>query len=126
MFLLERTISLLVYAFALFVAYQLIARVARKQYKVVLLMYLIALAIFAFNYKPYITADLYRLREYIEYWIHKDLNGVLKYAMRSSTFVGVVFICFVTAGQHKLDPNDYMSLVLWQCILYHRPRNRTS
>ena len=85
MFLLERTISLLVYAFALFVAYQLIARVARKQYKVVLLMYLIALAIFAFNYKPYITADLYRLREYIEYWIHKDLNGVLKYAMRSST-----------------------------------------
>lgn len=85
MFLLERTTSLLVYAFALFVAYQLIAKVARKQYKVVLLVYLIALAIFAFNYKPYITADLYRLREYIEYWIHKDLNGVLKYAMGSST-----------------------------------------
>ena len=75
----------MIYAFTLFVAYQLIARVARKQYKVVLLMYLIALAIFAFNYKPYITADLYRLREYIEYWIHKDLNGVLRYAMRSST-----------------------------------------
>lgn len=85
MFLTERTTSLLVYAFALFLAYILIAKVVRKQHKAVLLLYLIALAIFAFNYKPYITADLYRLREYIEYWIHKDLSGMLKYAMGSST-----------------------------------------
>lgn len=85
MFLFERTTSLLVYAFALFITYQFIAKVARKQYKVVLFAYLIILAIFAFNYKPYITADLYRLREYIEYWIHKDLSGVLRYALKSST-----------------------------------------
>lgn len=37
MFLLERTISLLVYAFALFLAYILIAKVVREQYKAVLL-----------------------------------------------------------------------------------------
>lgn len=85
MFLFERTTSLLVYTFALFITYQFIAKVARKQYKVVLFAYLIILAIFAFNYKPYITADLYRLREYIEYWIHKDLSGVLRYALKSST-----------------------------------------
>lgn len=85
MFLIERTTSLLVYAFALFAAYQLVARVARKQYKAVLFAYLIVLAVFAFNYKPYITADLYRIREYIEYWIHKDWGNVIKYAMENST-----------------------------------------
>lgn len=85
MFLTERIVSLLTYAVVLMVTYFLIGRVARKQYKGVLLVYVLILALFAFNYKPYITADLYRLREYVEYWIHKDWTGVLKYALKSTT-----------------------------------------
>ncbi len=85
MFLTERIVSLLTYALALMATYYLIGSVARKQYKAVLLFYLLILATFAFNYKPYITADLYRLREYIEYWIHKDWVGVVKYALKSTT-----------------------------------------
>ena len=85
MFLTERIVSLLTYAVVLMVTYFLIGRVARKQYKGVLLVYVLILALFAFNYKPYITADLYRLREYVEYWIHKDWTGVVKYALKSTT-----------------------------------------
>ena len=88
MFLTERIVSLLTYALALMVIYYLIGNVARKQYKAVLLFYVLILAIFAFNYKPYITADLYRLREYVEYWIHKDWTGVVKYALKSTTLHG--------------------------------------
>lgn len=91
MFLTERIISLLTYALALIVTYYLIGRVVRRQYRAVLLVYLLILAIFAFNYKPYITADLYRLREYIEYWIHKDWIGVVKYALKSTTPAWVLY-----------------------------------
>lgn len=91
MFLVERTTSLLVYAFALLIAYQMIARVARKQYKTILLLYLAVLALFAFNYKPYITADLYRLRQYMEYWIHKDFKDVIKYSLESNTPTWVLY-----------------------------------
>lgn len=91
MFLTERIVSLLTYALVLMATYYLIGSVAKKQYKAVLIFYLLILATFAFNYKPYITADLYRLREYIEYWIHKDWTGVVKYALKSTTPSWVVY-----------------------------------
>ena len=81
MFLVERMISLLTYAFVLFLACQLIGKATKKEYKIVLNVYLIDLCIFAFIYKPYITADLYRLRQYIQSWIYEDWNGVFRYAM---------------------------------------------
>lgn len=111
MFLLERTTSLLIYAFALFIAYKLIAKVAKKQYKVILFIYLIVLAFFAFNYKPYITADLYRLREYIEYWIHKDWVGMIKYAVGTSTPTWVLYSYIVS----KLGDINWLQTItcLW-------------
>lgn len=96
MFLTERIVSLLTYALALMATYYLIGSVARKQYKAVLLFYLLILATFAFNYKPYITADLYRLREYIEYWIHKDWVGVVKYALKSTTPSWILYSHFIS------------------------------
>lgn len=96
MFLTERIVSLLTYAVVLMVTYFLVGRVARKQYKGVLLVYVLILAIFAFNYKPYITADLYRLREYVEYWIHKDWTGVVHYALKSTTPSWVLYSYIVS------------------------------
>ena len=85
MFITERIVSLLAYAIALFTAYQLIGKIAKHQYKIILILYLLLLAVFAFNYKPYVTADLYRLKEYVEYWMYEDWNGVVSYALKSST-----------------------------------------
>lgn len=111
MFLTERIVSLLTYAVVLMVTYFLIGRVARKQYKVVLLVYVLILALFAFNYKPYITADLYRLREYVEYWIHKDWTGVVKYALKSATPSWVLYSYIIS----KLGNNNWLQTItcLW-------------
>ena len=111
MFLLERTTSLLIYAFALFIAYKLIAKVAKKQYKVVLFYISNCVGLFAFNYKPYITADLYRLREYIEYWIHKDWVGMIKYAVGTSTPTWVLYSYIVS----KLGDINWLQTItcLW-------------
>lgn len=68
----------------LFIACMLMRNVVRDQWKGVLFLYLIALCVFAFNYKPYITADLYRLRQYITYWVDKSPSDVLQYALRHS------------------------------------------
>lgn len=107
MFLIERIISLLAYAIVLFIACQLISRVKGKQYKVILLIYLIVLAVFAFNYKPYITADLYRLRQYIQYWIHMDWNEILRYASKSSSPTWVLYSYLVS----KLNNENWLQTV---------------
>lgn len=91
MFLTERIISLLTYTFALFIAYMLMQKVIRDQWKGVLLLYLITLCVFAFNYKPYVTADLYRLRQYITYWTNKSLSDVLSYALRHNAPTWVLY-----------------------------------
>lgn len=91
MFIIERMTSLAVYAVALLAACLLIGGVTGKQYKVILAAYLGVLAVFAFQFKPYVTTDLYRLREYIEFWIHLDWRGVVKYAMKSSTPFWVLY-----------------------------------
>lgn len=111
MFLTERIISLLLYALALFAAYQLMGRVVKKQYKIILIVYLCILALFAFNYKPYVTADLYRLREYIEYWIHKDWGDVVKYALKSTTPAWVLYSYIVS----KLGNTNWLQTItcLW-------------
>lgn len=111
MFLTERIVSLLTYALVLMVTYFLIGRVARKQYKEVLLVYELILALFAFNYKPYITADLYRLREYVEYWIYKDWMGAVKYALKSTTPSWVLYSYIIS----KLGNQNWLQTItcLW-------------
>lgn len=91
MFLTERAISLATYAIVLLFSCALMNRVARKQYKVILLFYLIALCVFAFNYKPYITADLYRLREYMEYWVNRSWRDAISYALKSDRPAWVLY-----------------------------------
>lgn len=94
MFLIERAVSLAAYSFALFLAYIFIGK--SKQYKAVLFIYLLILCLFAYNYKPYVTADLYRLREYIEYWIQKSWPEVIEYAFQSRTPMWVLYSYIIT------------------------------
>lgn len=111
MFLIERIVSLSIYALALAVTYWFIGRVVRKQYKIILLIYLFILALLAFNYKPYVTADLYRLREYMEYWIHKDWIGVVKYALKSTTPAWILYSYIIS----KLGNTNWLQTItcLW-------------
>lgn len=95
MFLIERIVSLLVYAFALLITYTLLKKVVRNQWKVVLLLYLIALCIFAFNYKPYVTADLFRLRQYITYWTGLPFSRLVPYALQHSAPAWVFYSYFI-------------------------------
>lgn len=91
MFLTERAISLSIYALALLFTCYLMKKVARNQYKIILFLYLIVLCVFAFNYKPYITADIFRLREYITYWTSKSSNDMIAYAFGSSNPAWVIY-----------------------------------
>ena len=111
MFLIERIVSLSIYALALAVTYWFIGRVVRKQYKIILLIYLFILALFAFNYKPYVTADLYRLREYMEYWIHKDRISVVKYALKSTTPAWILYSYIIS----KIGNTNWLQTItcLW-------------
>lgn len=94
-FLTERLISLATYGLALALFCWLVGSTARKQYKLVMVAYLIVLGAFAFSYQPYITADLYRLREYMEWWIHKPLNEIFSYSLRNSAPTWVLYSYFL-------------------------------
>lgn len=111
MFLIERIVSLLTYALALFVAYTLLSKVVRNQWRVILPLYLIVLCIFAFNYKPYITADLYRLRQYITYWTEKSLPDLISYALRQNVPAWVFYSYFL----NKLGNINWLQTItcLW-------------
>ena len=122
MFLIERIVSLLTYAIALFIAYKLLNKVVRNQWKVILPLYLLVLCIFAFNYKPYVTADLYRLRQYITYWTEKSLPDLFSYALRHSAPGWVLYSYFL----NKLGNINWLQTItcLWSFgnvfnIIYH-------
>lgn len=111
MFLIERIVSLLTYALALFIAYALLSKVVRNQWRVILPLYLFVLCIFAFNYKPYVTADLYRLRQYITYWTEKSLPELISYALRYSAPGWVFYSYFL----NKLGNINWLQTItcLW-------------
>ena len=95
MFLTERFVSLATYGLILAFACWLVGSTARKQYKFVVIVYLLVLGAFAFFYRPYVTADLYRLREYMEWWIHKPLNEIFSYSLRNSAPTWVLYSYFL-------------------------------
>lgn len=91
MFITERLISLFVYTLTLALACGLTRRIVNKQNRIIILGYLVILCLFSFFYKPYITADLWRLREYMEWWIHMSANEVITYSLRSSNPTWILY-----------------------------------
>lgn len=111
MFLTERLISLFTYGIALLGTCWLVSSTVRKQYKKVLFVYLLMLGAFAFFYQPYVTADLYRLREYMEWWIHKPWSEIVPYSLRNSAPAWVLYSYVL----RKLDNINWLQTVtcLW-------------
>lgn len=94
MFLIERSVSLLAFAAAMFSACVLLGAAVRKQWTGVLCFYLLVLTGFAYLYKPYITADLYRLREYVQYWTPLTWKELLSFGIRME-FPGWVVYSYI-------------------------------
>lgn len=111
MFIFERLISLGFFFLAILIACFLMARVKGKQYKLILFLYLLVLTVFAWSYEPYITADLYRLRQYIEAWIYKPWYEALSMAFHSMTPSWFLF-SYVT---NQFDNENWMQSIacLW-------------
>ena len=91
MFIFERLISLGFFFLAILIACYLMSRIKGKQYRVILALYLLVLTGFAWCYEPYITADLYRLRQYVEAWINLSFEGAFDYACHTTTPSWILF-----------------------------------
>lgn len=94
MFIFERLISLGFFFLAILIACYLMSRIKGKQYRVILALYLLVLTGFAWCYEPYITADLYRLRQYVEVWINLSFEGAFDYAWHTTTPSWILFSYF--------------------------------
>ena len=118
MFIVERMVSLFTYAAVLVITCFFVSRCLRSQVKAVLFVYLLMLMIFAFYYKPYRTADLYRLREYIQYWIDLPPNRLIRYALNSNAPSWVVF-AYLVSKMGNINWLQTMScLISFSCSLY--------
>ena len=91
MFLIERAIGLGCFYFTMLLNCFLFSYVKGKQYKIILLFYLVMLCIFAFAFEPYETSDLYRLREYMQSWVNYDCEDMLNYAFKRGDPVWIIF-----------------------------------
>lgn len=95
MFIIERMISLAAFALAIFVFSFVISKTDVSKQKIVLGLYLAVLCVFAFIYKPYTTADLYRLRIYMEEWIDLPLNQIFSFSISHQSPSWVLFSYFL-------------------------------
>lgn len=118
MFLIERAVSLLTYGAILYIAYVFVSGVKKTQYKFVIWSYLVVLCIFAFSFKPHVTADLYRLRLYMQYWVNRSWSDIIPYALSSSTPTWILYSFVV----NKLGNINWLQTLacLWTyyCIFF--------
>lgn len=92
MFLIERIVSLLVFSLLLFFTMIMISIINSNKYKIILVLYLFALAILAYFFIPDITMDLYRLHRECFYGVGPfDWNNTLFLMKRSMTPMWIFF-----------------------------------
>jgi len=103
-YLLERTIGILVYV-ALLVVFSIVLANTDKKTRKILLIYTIILAIFAYIYIPSNTADLYRHFAAIERYSNYSIEQVFE-IMTTSYTPAMVIIYYIIAkiGLHGLLP----------------------
>lgn len=118
MFLIERLSALVVYCLILLVVCLLIER-KKSNYKIILFVYTIVLAVMGFFYVPYKTADLYRIYEYLDVWehyswdyfFHNRLNGNILEIDR------IYYWLIAQTGEHRLLP-AITAFICYSCVFY--------
>lgn len=120
MFIIERIVSLFTFAGVLSIAMFGISTLKKPQYKVILWTYLICLVFFAYVYKPWITADLYRLHFWCENaWCQESWSGLWDYLRHSSTPMWYFFSWAIYQLTHDLNWIQTVACLLgFGCIIY--------
>lgn len=104
MFLIERFVSLFTFASVLLVAMLGISCLKKPQYKFVLWGYLLCLVFFAYIYKPWITADLYRLHLLCEEsWCYYSWTNLWMEVRHSATPMWYFFSWAIFQLSHNLN-----------------------
>lgn len=112
MFFAARLIGVSIYAITVFIVYILLRKV--KNTKTILFSYILVLAIMAFNYKPYITADLYRLYEQLDYYGSLNINDFVRLVTSTNTPTFLIYCRIIYAsGVKELLPAITAGLFYW-------------
>jgi len=107
MFIYERILSLFIYFVILLITTFLIQKKSNfKHLNKILFIYVILLSIMAYFYKPYKTADLYRIFEQMKlYYEPLNFQQFLNWASHNSNFFGMLyFYVFSKTGIYNLMP----------------------
>lgn len=118
MFLFERLFGISTYMLVLIFVCLLLVK-TNVSCKSVFRFYLLCLCIMAFFYKPYVTGDLYRIFEQMDYFASMDFNLFWKnFALESSTPVArLLFWIFGKIGVHSLLP-AFSAFFCYSLIFY--------
>ena len=119
MFLFERLVGVGTYSAILVIVCYLISRFkSNKSVRIVLFIYTIALALMGFFYVPYITADLYRIYEYLDFFRTFEFKAFLERYQDSSTLIAYIYYWLVSkTGENRLLP-AITAFISYSCIFY--------
>lgn len=118
MFLIERLSALLVYCLILLVVCLLIEW-KKSNYKIILFVYTVVLAVMGFFYIPYETADLYRINNLLgwyedyswDYFFNNRLNGNILEIDR------IYYWLIAQTGERRLLP-AITAFICYSCVFY--------
>lgn len=118
MFLIERIVGVGIYMSVLLFVCLLLTN-SNISCKTTLKIYLAALCVMAFFYKPYVTADLYRTYESIDYFATIDFHTFWNdHVLTTSTPVAkLLYWCVGKTGVNALLPT-FSAFLSYSCIFY--------
>lgn len=119
MFLIERLVGVGVYSFILvLVSWTIASSKSNKKVRFILFLYTIALAIMGFFYVPYVTADLARIYNTLDYFKMLDFSVFMDRVGESSTVVANIYYWLVSkTGENRLLP-AINAFICYSCIFY--------
>ncbi|MBQ8684061.1 MAG: EpsG family protein [Clostridia bacterium] len=118
MFLIERLIGVSAYCLALLVTWLLLEYTTANQ-RTVLRIYLVVLAVMAFLYEPYHTADLYRVNEMMEQFATYDFATFFQELVAPSSVptARVLYWIIGKTGIYGLLP-ALVTVICYGCVFY--------
>lgn len=119
MFLIERLVGVGTFiAILLFVCFLISTCKSNKRLRFVLFLYTIVLAILGFFYVPYVTADLYRIYQTLDYFKTLNFSVLMDRYGESSTIVANIYYWLISkTGENRLLP-AITAFVCYNCIFY--------
>ena len=119
MFLFERLAGVGTFAIILvFVCFLISICKNNKSIGIILFLYTIILSIMGFFFVPYITTDLYRIYEYLDYFRTLDFKTFFETYQNSSVVGGYVFYWLISkTGENRLL-TAVSAFISFSCIFY--------